>query len=130
MNTEFAMLYEKAKAVRQHAYAPYSHFCVGASVLAVDGRVFVGCNVENSSYGLSICAERSALVSMVSAGVQAFQAVAVVGSDEGSWPCGACCQVLLELAAPQAVVLSCRTDGTFDVVLVADLLRHPFRLKK
>ena len=95
-----------ASSVRQHAYAPASSFHVGAAVLADDGRVFAGCNVENASYGLTICAERAAVCAAVAAGVRVLRAV-VVATDlaEPARPCGACRQVLAEFGPAMAVIL-------------------------
>ena len=86
-----------ATAVRLRAYAPYSNFQVGAALLAKDGRIFTGCNVENLSYGLTICAERNALFAAVAAGVREFDAIAIVADTrEPVSPCGACRQVMAE----------------------------------
>ena len=94
-----AALMARAEHARRSAYAPYSAFPVGAALLASDGRVFEGCNVENSSFGLSICAERNALWKAVSEGARTFEAIAVTaGPNEGASPCGACRQVLFEFA--------------------------------
>jgi len=91
-----AML-EAARAVQRLAYAPYSGYRVGAALEGADGRVFVGCNVENASYGLTICAERAALVAAVAAGVRQFRRIVVVSdSDPPASPCGACRQMLAE----------------------------------
>lgn len=100
-------LLAQAREARRHAYAPYSDFQVGAALLAPDGTVFPGCNVENASYGLCNCAERVAIGSAVAAGVRAFTAVAVVGPEDDMpcAPCGACRQVLYEFA-PEMVVIS------------------------
>lgn len=88
-------LVEQSRAVRQHAYAPFSNFQVGAALQVEGGEVFTGCNVENSSYGLTICAERSAAVAAVSAGFRDFRAISI--SLSGSpVPCGACRQFLYE----------------------------------
>jgi cytidine deaminase len=96
-----------ARAVQRHAYAPASRFRVGAAVLAEDGRLFAGCNVENASYGLTICAERAAVCAAVSAGVRALRAVAVVSDvAEPARPCGACRQVLAEFGPAMGVLLS------------------------
>lgn len=103
-------LVEAAWEVREKAHAPYSQFKVGAALLSKDGRVFTGCNVENLSYGLTICAERVAIGSAVAAGVTEFQTVAVVAdTDVPISPCGACRQVMAEFGVPQ-VVLSNKTE--------------------
>jgi len=113
-------LVRAAATVRANAYAPYSQFQVGAALLGSSGRVFVGCNVENASYGLSLCAERSAIVSAVAAGERTFRAIAVVGgSGQIATPCGACRQFMVEfspemevlLAAPDALDVITRTTA-------------------
>lgn len=96
-NEDRNALVAAACEIRQRAYAPYSKFQVGAAVLTVDGRIFAGVNVENASYGLTVCAERTALGSAVTAGAQGIVAAAVC-SDNGAAPCGACRQVLGEFA--------------------------------
>ncbi len=93
-----AQLIEAARAARTQAYAPYSHYTVGAAILAEDGHIYSGVNVENASYGLTICAERNAVFQMVTAGGRHILAAAVSTSNGGS-PCGACRQVLVEFAA-------------------------------
>lgn len=120
-----------ARAVALHAHAPYSRFRVGAAVLAEDGRVFVGCNVENASHGLALCAERAALSAAIAAGARRFVAVAVTCPDagphagaEGRSPCGACRQWMLELA-PDAVV---HLDGVPGPHAVRSMLPMGFRL--
>jgi cytidine deaminase len=93
----FDQLFELAWEVRRNAYAPYSNFRVGAALLTKDGNVFTGCNVENISFGLTICAERAAVVAAIAAGATDFVAIAIV-SDSATpvSPCGACRQVLSE----------------------------------
>ena len=95
-----------ARQAQQQAYAPYSHYPVGAAVETADGTVYTGCNIENASYGLAICAERVALGAAITAGARQFRRIAVVSSSEPpASPCGACRQVLAELA-PDAEVIA------------------------
>lgn len=104
-------LINRAMEVREMAYAPYSHFHVGAAVLTSSGDVFTGCNVENASYGLTICGERAAICAAVAAGQKEIVAVAVVTSG-GASPCGACRQVLSEFGPAMDVVLIDADDPT------------------
>ena len=97
-------LIEKAIAVAARAYAPYSHYHVGAALLGKDGTVFTGCNVENASYPVTICGERSALVKAVSEGVREFACIVVATKNAGS-PCGMCRQMLFEFAPTMRVLL-------------------------
>jgi cytidine deaminase len=104
-------LIDRAMEVRDRAYAKYSKFKVGAALLCEDGRVFEGCNIENLSYGLTICAERVALGAAVAAGVQRFSCIAIVSdSDVPISPCGACRQVLAEFA-PNLRLLLATAEG-------------------
>ncbi len=97
-------LIERALAVRRWAYAPYSHYHVGAALLADSGKIYDGINVENAAYGSSICAERTALVKAVSEGERRFEAVAVATNNGGS-PCGACRQMLAEFGLDLKILL-------------------------
>ena len=104
-------LVEAAESARKHAYSPYSGVKIGAAVLSSNGRVFSGANVENSSYGLTCCAERNAIFSAVSAGARRLVAIAVVGKSEHfTRPCGACRQVMVEFN-PKMKVLRRGADG-------------------
>ena len=125
--TEQALV-QAARAVRAHAYAPYSGYAVGAAVLTDDERVFAGCNVENASYGLSLCAERVAVFSAIAAGARRLVAAAVCTPDGGT-PCGACRQVLLEFAdAPEAfAVWIVSPDRVIACHTLADLIPHGFQ---
>lgn len=119
-------LVEAAKATRERAYAPYSRFHVGAAVLAEDGRVFVGCNVENSSFGLTVCAERNAVAAAVAAGARPV-AVAVVGDTDHLPPCGACRQVLAEFLADMPVILGAPDGTTWRITSLGALLPSQFQ---
>lgn len=96
-----------ARSARERAVAPYSNFSVGAAVMCADGHVFEGCNIENASLGLTICAERVALFTAVAAGCREIEAIAIVGPGrEPLSPCGACRQVMLELAPEAEVIMA------------------------
>ncbi len=118
-------LVRAAQAVRANAYAPYSEFAVGAAVLVGDGRVFVGCNVENASFGLSVCAERHAVAAAVAAGSRDLLALAVVtATSPPASPCGACRQVLAEHG--DFPVILANGSGERLVTSVAELLPGRF----
>lgn len=122
-------LIDAAREVREMAYAPYSNFKVGAAILARSGRVFTGCNVENSSYGGTCCAERVALFKAVSEGEREFIAIALVTEGEDlSSPCGICRQVLSEFGLEMKVFLA-NTRGQYKVETLAGLMPYPFLLK-
>ncbi len=103
ISTELQSLVDTALAVRENAYAPYSKFSVGAALLSDAGEVFVGCNVENASYGLCICAERSAICNAVANEQTKFQAIAIAATPLAS-PCGACRQFLVEFGQDITVI--------------------------
>jgi cytidine deaminase len=115
-----------AKAVRAKAAAPYSGFHVGAALLAEDGSIHTGCNVESASYGLTVCAERTAVFKAVSEGVRKFRAVAVVtGADTPTPPCGACRQVLWDQCGEIEVLMS-TVSGVRERRTLSSLYPHPF----
>jgi cytidine deaminase len=120
-----------AKLAREKAYAPYSNFRVGAAVLGASGRIFSGCNVENSSLGLTCCAERNAIFAMVAAGETDLREILVIGdTQEFLPPCGACRQVIAEFAPPSAIVHMCDRAGASRDATVSELIPFIFRLKK
>lgn len=122
-------LIEKARAMLERSYAPYSHFKVGAAILTEDGRVFTGCNVENASYGGTICAERTAAVKAVSEGAVKFEAVAIV-SEAGilTYPCGICRQFLSEFGDESMRVILCDKDENVKTHTLGELMPHGFTL--
>jgi cytidine deaminase len=123
-------LMAEAVKARRLAYAPYSRFPVGAALLTRDGRVIHGCNVENASYGLAICAERNAVWRAVSEGIREFTAIAVTARDgHGAPPCGSCRQVLYEFA-PNAWVYWRDARGRILRRRAHELLPSPFRLEE
>lgn len=129
MSYEPQDLIAAAAAARDKAYAPYSRFQVGAALLTAGGRVYTGCNIENASYGLTVCAERVALFQAVAAGEREFTALAVAGGDlEACFPCGACRQVLAEFA-PDLEVITGRPGGPIHRRHLKELLPDTFTLK-
>jgi len=117
-----------ALEVREKAYARYSGFRVGAALLTKSGKVFTGVNVENASYGLTVCAERVAVFKAVSEGEREFVAIAIASdSPEKTVPCGACRQVLYEFSEDMDVIMANR-DGDYEVARLKDLLPRGFRL--
>ena len=121
-------LIEAALKVREHAYAPYSEFAVGAAVLADDGSIFVGCNVENASYGLAICAERNAITSAVAVGKQKFVAIAIAAIPLAS-PCGACRQFIFEFGDDiQVIAIDASDPASRKQWTSKELLPGGFRL--
>lgn len=100
---DYSELIAKSAEARKLAYAPYSKFLVGAALLTSDGKVFTGCNVENTSYGLAICAERTAICKAVSEGCQSFEAIAIAAHPLAS-PCGACRQFIVEFGKEIKVI--------------------------
>ena len=124
MDTE--NLIKLATEARENAYAPYSNFKVGAALLASNGRVFTGCNVENATYGLTVCAERVALWKAVSEGERKFVAIAVVADGERPpSPCGACRQLLWEFSG-DIEVITANLRGASQSYHLSELLPHPF----
>ncbi len=117
-------LIDLARKARQNAYVPYSHYKVGAALLGKSGKVYTGCNVENASYGHTVCAERTAVLKAVSEGETEFEAIAVVTRNGGS-PCGACRQVLSEFA-PELTIYIADKNGEYRTTNMKKLLPDSF----
>jgi cytidine deaminase len=124
-SAQVAALIRAARSVRRRAHAPYSGFRVGAAALTSSGAMVTGCNVENASYGLSICAERAAIHRAVAEGHRRVVAVAVSAGRVGAMPCGACRQVMAEFGVREVIVD--RARGAPRVFPLSELLAHPFR---
>lgn len=129
LTPDLAELVAAARAVRERAYAPYSRFLVGAALRADDGRVFVGCNVENASYGATICAERSAILAMVAAGQRSITSIAVfTDADTLAMPCGLCRQVISEFQRDARLVVA--NPRQQRVLGFAEIFPEPFVLDR
>ena len=123
-------LYQIAEKARENAYAPFSGFQVGAALLTEEGRVYTGVNVENSSYGATICAERTAFVKAISEGERAFQAIAISAGEEPSLPCGICRQFMYEFAPQIRIITGPPRDGAVDARTLEQLLPEGFVLQR
>ncbi len=122
---EIETLIASAIDARTRAYAPYSAFLVGAALLGADGRIYQGCNVENSSYSVTCCAERVALFTAVAAGCREFHAIAVVSNLDMTPPCGVCRQALADFA-PELPVILASLDGAHRITTLDALLPERF----
>lgn len=120
-------LLQKAFEAQQHSYSPYSNFKVGAALLTKSGRIFLGTNIENASYGLAVCAERNAVFKAVFDGEMEFRKIAVVGGDGNDFcmPCGACRQVLVEFASELKWIFG-KHNGELKVLSMAEILPNAF----
>jgi cytidine deaminase len=120
------LLLEAARAARRHAHAPFSHFLVGAALETAAGKIITGCNIENATYGLTICAERVAMFKAISEGERAFTRIAIVADTQAPTPpCGACRQILWEFGGDLEIILGNLTDEA-GVYRLKDLLPLPF----
>ena len=120
-------LFRMAVKASENAYAPFSNFHVGAALLTEDGKVFTGVNIENSSYGATICAERTAMVKAISEGARNFESIAIAGNGGTSWPCGICRQFMYEFC-PEIRVISGENEDELKVYTLKELLPEGFKL--
>lgn len=126
---EYKELFRLADSVKENAYVPFSRFQVGAALLAADGQVFTGVNVENSSFGGTICAERTAFVKAISEGARGFSAIAIASSGGEALPCGICRQFMYEFC-PELDVITGKDENSLRVQPLNRLLPEGFRLEK
>lgn len=123
---EDGKLYEMAVKAKKYSYSPYSGYAVGAAVMTDSGNIYSGCNIENASYGATICAERNAIFKAISNGESRIVKIAIAGStDEAAWPCGICRQVMSEFATDQFYVIV-NDNGKMCTCSLNDLLPHSF----
>ena len=120
-------LIKAAQEARKNAYAPYSHYNVGAAALDEHGNIHAGCNIENASYGATVCAERVAIFKLIAAGAKQVKALALVTANAAP-PCGICLQVLSELDNGDTEILCAGDNGEEKRYTLAELLSHPFKL--
>jgi len=126
---EILILIQKAIKIRENAYARYSNFAVGAIVIDENGNHFAGVNVENASYGLSICAERNAIFSAVTKGVRNIRVICVVGETSMPIsPCGACRQVIKEFATEETIIILSNLEKKYKIFAMEELLPYGFSL--
>ncbi len=124
-----AELVKLAREAKEYAYVPYSRFRVGAAVLTSDGEVFTGCNIENASYGGTVCAERTALFKAISEGKTKFSKIAVIGDlEDYTYPCGICRQVIAEYGTDIEMIIA-KGNGEFRVHKLSELLPYAFTEK-
>lgn len=120
----------EAFEAKKNAYSPYSEFKVGAALLCADGSVYKGCNVENSSYPVTLCAERSALAAAIADGKRKFSAIVITGGEDFCFPCGMCRQALAEFADESFEIVLARTETDIKIYRMSELLPESFVLDK
>jgi len=131
MDNDLEKLKKEAESAQKNAYAPYSEFKVGAALLSENGNIYSGCNVENASYGLTVCAERNAIFNMVRNGDSEIKKIVIVGdTEEYISPCGACRQVIAEFSEAMAEVYMFNRDGGYKKISVDEMIPYVFKFKK
>lgn len=121
-------LYRQAVKMTERSYAPFSKFRVGAALLAKNGQVFTGCNVENSSFGGTICAERTAFVKAISEGVTEFERIAIASSGGEAWPCGICRQFMKEFCDDDFIIITGDDEDSLRTYTMKEILPEGFKL--
>ena len=129
MNIDYKLLMDKAKEASKMSYSPFSKFAVGAGVLAGSGKIYSGCNIENSSFGMTICAERCAIFNAISEGEKEILAVAIYSPNEDDcYPCGACRQVMYEFQGDSEVEIITEEKDNLNVRKMSDFLPFGFKI--
>jgi cytidine deaminase len=125
---DYDKLVKEAFNSMEHSYSPYSKFRVGAALMSEDGSIYSGANIENSSFGATICAERTAIVKAAYKGVRVVKAIAIASdSEDYIYPCGICRQVMTEFGDDNMLIICSRKDGQYKVHKLGELLPHAFR---
>ncbi len=129
MNIDYELLMNKAKEASKYSYSPFSKFAVGSAVLMSNGSIYTGCNIENSSFGMTICAERCAIFKAVSEGQKEVLAVAIYSPNEDDcYPCGACRQVMFEFQGENEISVITESQGNLITRKMSDFLPYGFRI--
>lgn len=129
MDIDYKLLMDKAKEASKYSYSPFSKFAVGAAVLMSNGSIYTGCNVENSSFGMTICAERCAIFKAVSEGQKEILAVAIYSPNaDDCYPCGACRQVMYEFQGENEISIITESKGNPVIRKMKDFLPYGFRI--
>ena len=130
MEIDFKNLMDKAKDASQKSYSPFSRFAVGAAVMCTSGKIYSGCNIENSSFGLTICAERCAIFKAISEGEREILAVAIYSPNEDDcYPCGACRQVMYEFQGEREIEIITEEKGELNIKKMSDFLPFGFKIQ-
>ena len=129
MDIDYKLLMDKAKEASKYSYSPFSKFAVGAAVLMSNGSIYTGCNIENSSFGMTICAERCAIFKAISEGQKEILAVAIYSPNEDDcYPCGACRQVMYEFQGENEISIITESKGNPVIRKMKDFLPYGFRI--
>ncbi len=129
MNIDYKLLMDNAKEASKMSYSPFSKFAVGACVLMNSGKIYTGCNIENSSFGMTVCAERCAIFKAVSEGEKEIVAVAIYSPNEDDcFPCGACRQVMYEFQGKQEIEIITEKCNNLNIKKMSDFLPYGFRI--
>ncbi len=129
MDYDYKLLMDKAKEAAKMSYSPFSKFAVGASVLTKNGKIYTGCNIENSSFGMTICAERCAIFKAISEGEKEILAIAIYSPNEDDcYPCGACRQVMYEFQGENEITVITEEKENLNIKKLSDFLPYGFKI--